>query len=373
MNAQRALLILLALLLALGGTAPARARGTGDQPELTLFLGFIPNVQFAPIYMALEKGYFAEEAGVNVVLEYGDENIGVERIAAGELDFGVISGEQIILARYGGRPLTYVFEWWQRYPVAVAALAGSGISSVHDLAGRTVGVPGRFGASYVGLSALLAANDMSEADVTLEEIGYNAPAMLCAGRVEAAVVYIANEPVQIRDQCGEVTVLPVAAEADLVANGLVTNERTLAENPDLVRGMVRALSHGLADVLADPDGALRASRRYVESLPTGQSRTATTLAADEAIRVLRAAAAGDGLPPEAAAALAESLSAVVNHDEAIQMQVLLNSMALWDAPRLGETDPASWETTMNALLRAGLLPGPADLSGAYTNDYLPEP
>jgi NitT/TauT family transport system substrate-binding protein len=108
----------LATLAILGGLLPlaAPAAAQADLPELTLFLGFVPNVQFAPIYMAIDKGYFAE-AGVNVVLEYGDENLGVERISVNDLQFGIISGEQVILGRAGGRPLVYVFEWYQRYPV----------------------------------------------------------------------------------------------------------------------------------------------------------------------------------------------------------------------------------------------------------------
>lgn len=366
---KRLLLALLALVLALPSVgAPAAAQ---ELPELTLFLGFIPNVQFAPLYMALEKGYFAE-AGVNVVLEYGEENIGVERIAAGELQFGIVSGEQVILARAGGRPLVYVFEWYQRFPVAIAAPVDSGIETAADLAGRTLGFPGRFGASYTGLLAFLATNGLSEDDVRLEAIGFNAVPMLCAGRVDAAVIYVANEPEQLREECTEVNVMEIWPVADLVANGLVTNEETIATNPELVRGMVSALSRGLANVIADPDEAMHVSRRHVETLPQGGSRVEVSIAAAEVLRTLRAAAAGEtAITPETADALAQTLAAPLNLDEVVQMRVLRNSIALWDAPRLGVTDPASWETTMEALIRAGLLDGPVDLTGAYTNEFLP--
>ena len=53
------------------------------------------------------------------------------------------------------------------------------------------------------------------------------------------------------------------------------------------------------------------------------------------------------------------------------MQVLANSMVLWEAPRLGETDPASWEATMGVLVDAGFLAEPLDLTGVYTNEFLP--
>ncbi len=374
MNARAlsALVMVAALALAPVG-APDRGAAAAQQalPTLTLFLGFIPNIQFAPVYMALERGYFAE-AGVDVVLEYGDENVGAERLAVNDLQFGIISGEQVILARAGGRPLVYVFEWWQRFPVAIVAPVSSGITSPADLAGRTVGVPGRFGASWSGLRALLAASGLAETDLQIEEIGFNAPAMICADRVEAAVVYVANEPVQIADQCTDVTIIEISPLADLVANGLVTNEQTIADDPDLVRGMVSALSRGLADTLADPDAALEASRPYVETLPQGGSRLEVSIAALDVQRAL-AQAVEDGLAitPEQAGQMLGSLTAVLDPAEVIQMKVLRNSMALWDAPRLGLTDPESWQVTLDVLVDIGFIQEPFGLAGAYTNDFLP--
>ncbi|MBE0690062.1 MAG: ABC transporter substrate-binding protein, partial [Anaerolineae bacterium] len=117
----------------------------------TLFMTFVPNVQFSPVYVALEQGYFAE-AGIDITVEHGDEPLGVDLIAAGELQFGLVSGEQILTALGRGRPVVFVYEWFQRYPVAVVAPLESGIESIQDLAGRRVGLPGRFGASYSGLT-----------------------------------------------------------------------------------------------------------------------------------------------------------------------------------------------------------------------------
>lgn len=364
------LILLLTCLLPLAG-GPATAQ-PDDLPDVTLFLGFIPNIQFAPVYVALQRGYFASEAGVNVVLEYGDENLGVERIAAGELSFGVVSGEQVILARAGGRPVVYVYEWYQRFPVGIAAPAGSGIESAADLAGRAVGVPGRFGASYIGLRALLAASGLTEDDLLLEEIGYNAPAMLCAGRVEAAVVYTANEPVTIREQCTDVNVIDIWPLADLLANGLITNEQTIAENPDRVRGMVRALAMGIADTIADPDTALDLSRGYVETLTQGAGRIETSIAASTVQRALAdAATSGATLTPEQADELAALLSTVLDANEVVQMRVLRNAINLWRTDIPGYTDPDSWQVTLDTLVLTGLLPEPFDLNGAYTNEFLP--
>ncbi|MEL7673204.1 MAG: ABC transporter substrate-binding protein [Chloroflexota bacterium] len=305
----------------LAGDDPAQ---NADLTPVTLFMSYIPSVQFAPVYVADARGYFAEE-GIDVTFEHSlNEADGIDRLAVNDLQFGLASGEQVLLARANGRPLVYVFAWYHRFPVGVAAPVDSGIALPQDLAGRVVGIPALYGASYVGLRALLDAAGLSEADLgELRAIGYTAPENLCAGQIDAAVVYVVNEPIAIADQCTPVNVIEVSDYATLVANGLLTNEQTIRDHPDLVTGMVRALRRGLENTLADPDAAFTLSvEGYVQDLPAEQY--------------------------------------------AVQREVLLNSIELWRSDELGMTDPAAWEATQRILIDAGLMAAPLDdLSAAY--------
>lgn len=295
-----------------------------DLTPVTLFMSYIPSVQFAPVYVADERGYFADE-GIAVTFEYSlNEADGIDRLAVNDLQFGLASGEQVLLARANDRPLVYVFAWYHRFPVGIAAPVGAGITQPQGLAGRVVGIPALYGASYIGLRALLDAAGLTEADLgELRVIGYTAPENICTGQIDAAVVYVVNEPIAIADQCTPVNVIDVSDYATLVANGLLTNEQTIRDNPDLVAGMVRALRRGLEDTLADPDAAFSLSvEGYVRDLPAAQY--------------------------------------------AVQREVLLNSTELWRADVLGMTDPAAWEATQRILIDAGLMAGPLDdLSAAY--------
>ncbi len=117
-------------------------------------MGYIPNVQYAPFYMAVERGYFRDE-GLAIDFDYSFETDGVQLVGAGELPFTLASGEQVLLARAQGLPVVYVMNWWKDFPVAVAAPASSGIRQPADLAGKRVGIPMLSGASYIGYRALL--------------------------------------------------------------------------------------------------------------------------------------------------------------------------------------------------------------------------
>jgi NitT/TauT family transport system substrate-binding protein len=355
---------------------------SAQQPtDVTLFMTFIPNVQFAPVYVALEKGYFADE-GINIAIEHGDEPVGVNLIAANQRQFGLVSGEQVISARANGLPVVSVYEWFQQYPVGIAYPADGSITSVADLVGRNVGIPGRFGASYSGLIALLAANGLTEQDIDLEEIGFNAPEVMCVGGVEAAVVYINNEPLQINNRaavgdCGDlasVDVFPVSDYADLVSNGIITNEVTIADNPELVAGMVNAFDRGLRDAISNPAEAYVLSALHVENLPLSP-------ALEEALQVEAAEqnaalAAAPALSREDLAAYrADLLSGLLEQftpDELTQFQVLLNTIELWDAEALGYADAQSWEMTQDVLMDMGFVSTAIDVNTAFTNQFLPQ-
>jgi NitT/TauT family transport system substrate-binding protein len=312
-------LVLIAAVLA-GG-----CRGTPEPSQITLAMGFIPNVQFTPVYVAMEKGYFQEE-GIALELDYGMETDLLKLAGTGEMQFVVGSGDQVILARSQGLPVVYVASWYRRFPVAVSSLGP--LNRPQDLIGQDVGIPGLYGASYIGWQALLEAASIDPADVNLVSIGFTQVESLVAEQVDAAVVYAMNTPVQLRQQGYEVHTLYVADHADLVSNGIITNEETIAERPELVRGMVRAFLRGLRDTLDDPDAAFAICRQYVPEID------------DESAPLQRA--------------------------------VLKESLAFWQAEVLGRSDPAAWAASEAFMRQIGLIDVGIDSSTLFSNDFLPE-
>ncbi len=292
--------------------------------EVRLPMGYIPSVQYANFYVADARGYFEQE-GLRVTFDYSFETNGVQLVGAGELPFAVVSAEQVLLARAQGLPVVYVMAWFQEFPVAVVSPVEAGIAAPEDLRGKRIGVPTLDGANFVGLQALLAAAGVRTNEVTILAVGFNQVEALTAGQVDAVVVYANNEPIRLAALGQRLNVIEVSDHVQLSANGIITNEDTIANDPDLVRAFVRALTRGTQDVLTDLDAAYDIARQAVPSLS----------------------------------------------DDALERQVLAATVSKWQTPRLGLSDPAGWESMQATLLQTGLLSAPLELDQAYTNDFLP--
>jgi len=316
-------------------TAPAEATtvpaaGTpAEQPltEITLAMGYIPSVQFAPFYLAAERGYF-EQAGLDVVYRYGFETDLLKLVGTNELQFMVGSGEEVILGRSQGLPVRYVMRWYRKFPVVLFAKASSGIQTPNDLEDKKLGVPGLFGASFVGWEAMVYATGLDDNRVSLQSIGFTQATAVSQGLVDAAMDYIVNGPVQLQLAGEEVVVLPVSDYIDLPSNGIITNDRTIEERPELVQALVTALTLGLRDTLQDPNAAFEASLRAVPE------------------------AGGD--------------------QAAVSRAIFDESLKLWQADdaELGLSDPAAWENAARFMKNMGLIQTEVAAKDVFSNAFV---
>jgi NitT/TauT family transport system substrate-binding protein len=358
------------------GLLPVSAQ-TGEQP-LNLLLTFIPNIQFSPVYAAIGAGYFAE-SGYDATIEYLNEPDVVDLVASGEASFGIVSGEQAILAASQMRPIVFVYEWFQQYPIGIAYSAAREIETAADLEGLRVGIPGRFGASYSGLTTLLADAGLAESAIDLQEIGFNAPDVFCVGAVDAAVVYANNEPLQMQmradaGECGdvsEVNVLLVSDVVDLVSNGIITSQQLLNDDPESVSLVLAAFDRGLRLVIDNPAEGYLLSAPFVEGLPlTDEFRAALEELSAAQQEFLAAAPDREAVASSRAQMLAD-LKGRFSEENTVQFEILLNTIEMWDADRIGYSDLISWENMQETLQLLGQLTEPVDLATLFSNDYLP--
>ncbi|MCJ7715378.1 MAG: ABC transporter substrate-binding protein [Anaerolineales bacterium] len=315
--------LLVLLVTSCRGGTPAQL-SSGELTHIRLPMGYIPNVQYAPFYTAVEKGFFTD-AGIELEFDYSYETDGVALVGAGELPFSIVSGEQVPIARAEGLPIVYVMAWYEKYPVAVISRTEQKILKPEDLAGKQVGLPGLFGANYVGLRALLGEVNLKESDLILQSVGFNQVEILAAGTSDAIVGYIANEPVQLSAQGYDLNLILVADYLDLVSNGLISNEKTISENPDLVQRMVSAALKGIQYTVENPEEAFDICKKYVEGLEDA--------------------------------------------DQEVQMEVLLTSIALYQTDPYGYSQPEAWSNMQDVLIKMDLMKKEINLEDAYTNEF----
>ncbi|MEZ4767161.1 MAG: ABC transporter substrate-binding protein [Caldilineales bacterium] len=325
-----ALLLVCALVVSACASQPLvvspAAPPAGQLEKVSVGLGYIPSVQFAPFYVAQEKGFFAEQ-GLDVEFQHGFETdfLSWQRPAR----YLSPSEAAIRLSwRAQDLPLTYVAAWYRKFPVVVFALQSAGVSEPSALEGRRVGIPGLFGASLVAWKALVYATGLDESRVTLDSIGFSQAAAVTEGRVDAAIDYIVNGPVQLRAAGEAVDVIDVSDYIDLPSNGLIASDKTIAERPDLVQKMTSAMLQGIRYTLDNPDDAFAISLRAV---------------------------------PEAG-----------GENEAINRAIFDASLALWQStPQdLGMSDPDAWEAAASFMAEMGLVDRKLPADSLFTNRFV---
>ncbi|MGV8845741.1 ABC transporter substrate-binding protein [Tessaracoccus sp.] len=255
--------------LALGGIASCSTTANDPAPErtkLTIGLTYIPNVQFSPFYVAVDLGLFHDQ-GLDVTLRHhGAQEDAFGALLAGQEDVVFASGDEAVVASANGSTVATFGTGFQQFPGVLLATADSGIASVGDLRGRTIGLPGHFGSSYYTVLAALHLAGLEEDDVTLQDIGYTQVSALSTGAVDVVVGYRNNETIQFATAGLDVVEIAVQDPAmpTLVGPGLVTTPDQL--DADVLRGITTAVLEAERRILADAQVAIDATLSEVPTL-----------------------------------------------------------------------------------------------------------
>jgi len=317
------LVVLLVMLLAACGNSSSPARTSGSTlKKVSIGLGYIPDIQFAPFYVAQSKGYY-KAAGLDVTFHHGIETDLIGSMVLGHDTFVFAGGDEELVARSKNLQVVDVATIFRRYPVSLIVPANSPIRTLNDLKGHTIGVPGPFGSTYTGLLALLYQAHLSLSDIKVQSVGFTQVAALIAHRVDAVMGYSNNEPLQLKSQGFDVHTFDVSDYQPLVSNGIITTMDTLHNQPQLVRDFVQATIKGLKDVIVDPSGAVQISKSYVPNLNPAKA-----------------------------------------------MLVLQATIPIWQGNGqvlLGYNDSTTWQSMMQFLVAQKIIPPVQDITQAYTN------
>jgi NitT/TauT family transport system substrate-binding protein len=282
---SRPLSLVLVALAALAPLLAACSSGATPAPtttKLTVGLGYIPSVQFAPFYLAEQAGYY-QAAGLDVTFQNGNDADLVRLVGSGSVDIGLADGTSVIPAVSQGIPVRYVATIYAKFPNVVLAKASGPIHTAADLKGVKLGTPGKYGSSWIMLQALLQSAGLTTADLDVQLYpDYGQGTALGQGAVAAATGFANNEPVQLGLAGIPTTVLTVDDIVPLPGNGLIASANTIASKHAALAAFVAATLRAMTEITADPAKGLDASIAVVPDLgkdrPTQQAILTATIA-----------------------------------------------------------------------------------------------
>ena len=299
---------------------------------LTVGLGFIPSVQFAPFYLADQAGYYTD-AGLTVEFQNKIDPDLITLVGQGSVDIGLADGTSVIPAVSQGIPIKYVATVYGQFPSIVFSKASSGIATPADLAGKKLGIPGRYGSSWIMLQALLASASLTPDDLEIVEYpDFGQGAAVTQGAVDASTGFVNNEPVQLELTGETATILRVDSITPLPGPGLIAGVETIATKRDAVEAFIAATLRAMDEITADPAVGLEAAFTAVPDLATA---------------------------PETQAAILDAT-------------IKAWSGPLQEAHGLGELDRDGWAASIEYLTSLGLVPNPLVVDDVLAQGLLPD-
>jgi NitT/TauT family transport system substrate-binding protein len=258
----------------------------GKSAKIRVALDWKPEPEFGGFYAA---PFSAHSLDVEI-LPGGAGTPTVQMVGAGSAEFGIVAGDELIVARSKGNNVVALFAVYQDSPLGIMAHASRNLSSIGDVfTGGTValqqGLPfatlleKKYGFSHVQVVP------SPNGDITA----------FLNDEMFAQQCYITSEPLTAKRKGVAVKTFPVSDTGyNPYSTVLATSDETLRKNPDMVKAMVEAVREGWRAYLDDPKATNENMHRmnpsmdadtfaevaevqkpFIESAPTSQLGTMT--------------------------------------------------------------------------------------------------
>lgn len=256
--------------------AETEAADQKELREINVVLDWYPNAIHTFIYTAIERGYYEEE-GLDVKIRFpANANDALSLVAAGKAEIGMYYQQDVIQAVANqDTPIKSIGAIVQSPLSVVLSLKDKDITSPADLVGKTIGYGGtalsesivKTMMEYVGADA---------SDVNLIDVGFDLMSSMTTGNVDATIGCLVNHEVpQLEEEGFEVNYFMVNGFGipNYYEEVFLANNEMIAEEPEVLKGFLRASARGFEDFKNDPDGclAILMNNQNEENFPLSQS------------------------------------------------------------------------------------------------------
>jgi NitT/TauT family transport system substrate-binding protein len=318
----------LLMALTMAGAPQSVAYGQNIE-KLTVRFTWKLKGEYAPLYVALHKGYYEAE-GLDVQLSEGNgaQNV-LKALAAGTESFGYGPAVAAAQAVSQGLPVKVVALYQTSAPMGVIAFPDTPLKNPKDLEGKrlAISVGETFGDMIRPFARI---NNVDLDKVQLIQMDASARTMqFLTRKIDVMSVYLSNELPQVEKRAGvKFNVLNVTDFGlSVLGSSMYVSSAFAEQNPETVRKLLRATAKGYRDAMADPKEAAKIMMKHM-------------------------------LVPEQPDVLDQQVEATV-----------VSTNAPTGKPIGWQTD-ADWQTNLNLLKETGAITDIKPLNSYFTNEYL---
>jgi NitT/TauT family transport system substrate-binding protein len=261
---MRKILCLVAACMCLGMTAPAWAEGT------KLAIGYVPNGDFTPVFIAQEKGYFAK-AGLETTLTPIPIPSNVPAaLTSQSIDVGPATAVNLFQTAENGLGLVAISGYNRnlagKEPAQLILKTGTAYNSPADIVGKRIGTPGLFSTFDLFLQSWLRNNNIAHDKVTQVEMNFPPMLdMLKSGQVDAVLAVDPFRTQIVKNGVGFIAADFMAdVSKDCVGLVWLANKDWAAAHPKERAAFVAALKQGIADAVSDAQTAEEVEKKYLK-------------------------------------------------------------------------------------------------------------
>jgi len=258
------------VLAALSGLAATPV--LADNTKVTFMLDFISLGRHAPWYVALDKGFFAEEGlDVEILPSKGTADA-IRGVVTNLAPIGLIDVPSLVAAGGAGADVKIVAGAYVEAPYCVYSLnPGANVTQPSQLEGLKFGSSSasflpQIWRAFMNMNGL----DGSKLEIVNVDAAARVP-MLAAGQIDGVDQFLMSGPAIKRAAPDKEPVCLFAADhgLSLYSNSIGVNKTFLESNPDAVKGFVRAAMKGWQYTMAHRDEATQIMVKAVPSLDPG--------------------------------------------------------------------------------------------------------
>lgn len=294
------------------------------ESKVTLRLSWIKDIMTGGPVIAEQKGYFKQN-GLDVeILPGGFELDPVKLVAAGSDVFGIAESDRLITARSKGIPIVAIGVEYQKSPIVLISKKEANIKKPKDLIGKKVGVKFATGAE-ISYSMMLKIAGVDRNSIKEIPLNWD-PTPFFTGQIDVLPGYSINEP-RIAIRKG-VDINIMRAEdfgVNTYGNVYFTHEKTIRENPELVKNFLAAVIDGWWYVFRHKNESIQACLQANDKLDANDQSEI--------------------------------------YDQMLPLFVPKNGRFCW-------MTQDRWKETHDLLLKIGQIKTPLDLNKVYTMDFL---